>query len=62
MQSNTTWYYIQLSSNLVTEAEHQFEFVFPTDTPYLTLKGELSGVYCEEFGENWPRFNGPILY
>ena len=24
------------------------------DTPYLTLTGELWGVFCEELGENWP--------
>ena len=23
---------------------------------------ELWGVYCEEFGENWPRYNGTALY
>ena len=39
-------------STLVTEAEHAWEFVFTTDTPYLALTGKLWGVYCEEFGEN----------
>ena len=29
---------------------------------YFTLTGELWGVYCENFGENWPRYNGPTLY
>ena len=26
-----------------------------TDTPHLTLMGELWGVTCEDLGENWPR-------
>ena len=32
------------------------------DTPYLALTGELWGVFCEDFGENWPRYNGTALY
>ena len=37
--------------------------VEPTkDTPYLTLTGELWGVFCEDLGENWSRFNGTALY
>ena len=32
------------------------------DTPYLALTGELWGVYCEDFGETWPRYNGTALY
>ena len=35
-------------STLVNEAENKPEFVFTTDTPYLTLT-------CKEFEENWPR-------
>ena len=27
------------------------------DTPYLALTDELWGVYWENFGENWPRYN-----
>ena len=35
----------------------------PHITPsYLTLTGKLWGVYCEEFGENWLRYNGTALY
>ena len=26
------------------------------------LTGELWGVYCEDFGEDWPWYNGPTLY
>ena len=35
---------------------------FATDSPLLTLTGELWGVYCESFGENWLHFNGTTLY
>ena len=34
---------------------------FKTDTPYLTLTGELWGICCENFGENWTRYNGTAL-
>ena len=27
----------------------------------LTLTGELWGVYCGDFGENWPRYNDTAL-
>ena len=43
-------------STAVTEAEHKLEFRLTKDTPYLTLLGELWGVFCEDFGENWPRY------
>ena len=26
------------------------------------VTGELWGVYCEDLGENWPRYNGTALY
>ena len=42
--------------------EHISEFVFTTDTTYLALTGELWGVCCEEFEENWPNYNGTTLY
>ena len=29
------------------------------DTPYLALTGELWGEFCENFGENWQRYNSP---
>ena len=32
------------------------------DTSYLALTGELWGVFCKYFGENWPRYNGTALY
>ena len=32
------------------------------DTTYLALTGELWGVFCKDFGENCPRYNGIALY
>ena len=29
---------------------------------YTHLTGELWGAYCENFRENWPRYNGTVLY
>ena len=43
-------------------AEHGSDFAFTKDTPYLALTGELWGVFCEDFEENWSRYNGTILY
>ena len=37
-------------------------FKLKTATPYLALTGELWGVYYENFEENWPRYNGTVLY
>ena len=43
-------------------AECELDFRIRTDTPYLALTGELWSVYCEDLGENWPRYNGTALY
>ena len=43
-------------------AESVSDLRITTDTPYLSLMSELWGVYCEDFGENWPRYNGIQLY
>ena len=32
------------------------------DTPNLSLTGELWGVFCKYFWENWPYYNGTALY
>ena len=32
------------------------------DTPYLALMGEIWCSFCENFGENWPGYNGIALY
>ena len=47
---------------MVTAAERVSDFNLTTDTPHLALKGELWGVYCEEFEENWPCYKGTTLY
>ena len=33
-----------------------------TDTPHLTLMGEMWGANCDDLGENWPRQHGTTLY
>ena len=38
------------------------DFTLTKDTPYLALMGELWGAYCENFQENWPRYNSTVLY
>ena len=43
----------------MTEAELKSGSELTKHTPYLTLSCELWGVYYEDCGENWPRFNGP---
>ena len=43
-------------------AERKSDSKLTTDTPYLTLTGELWGVLCEDSGEDWPRYNGIALY
>ena len=45
----------------MTAAEPESDFNLATETPYLALMGELRSVYCEDLGENWPRYNGPAL-
>ena len=32
------------------------------DTLYRALTGDLWCVLCEDFGENWSRYNGAVLY
>ena len=39
----------------VTETEHKSEFEYTKYIPY------LAGVFCEDFGESWPRHNGIAL-
>ena len=46
----------------MAENESDISITTDTDTPYLTLTGELWGVYCVDFEENWPGFNGTALY
>ena len=44
-----------------TEAEYRSDAAPTKDTPYLALKGELWGVFCEYLWENWPRYHGTAL-
>ena len=46
----------------VTEANDASEAIFRNDIPYLALTGKLWGVFCEDLGENWPNYNGTVLY
>ena len=46
----------------MTAVEQKSDTELTRDTPYLALTGELWGVYCEDLGENWPRYNGTALY
>ena len=46
----------------MTDVEYKSEFEYTKDTTYLAITGELWGVFCEDFGENWPRYNGTVLY
>ena len=55
-------YYDITYDTVITVAESQSDIRITTDTPYLALTGELWGVYCEDLGENWPRYNGTALY
>ena len=43
-------------------AERKSNIRLTKDTPYLALTGELWGVICEDFGENWTRYNGTTLH
>ena len=41
---------------------HKLEFVLIKCTPYPALMGEVWDVCCEDFQENWQRYNGTTLY
>ena len=53
---------ILYSRTPVIEAEHKSELSSTENTPYLALTGKLWVVYCEDFRENWPCYNGTALY
>ena len=46
----------------ITVAESETDFRITAHTAYLALRGELWGVFCEDFGEKWPRYNSTALY
>ena len=55
-RSSLTQYYIRHSV-----AKDESHIRITIDTPYLALTGEQRGVYCEEMGENWPRYDSISL-
>ena len=46
----------------MTEAESKLDPEYIKDGPYLALMGKLRAVFCEDFGENWLRYNGTAMY
>ena len=46
----------------MTEVQYKSEFEFTKDTPKLALMCQLCGVYYEDLGDNWPRYNDIALY
>ena len=54
-------HYNAMQYNIRLHTENESDFEHTKDTPYLTLMSELWGVYCENFQENWPRYNGTAL-
>ena len=45
----------------MTAAEHKSDLELTKETSYITLTGKLSGVCCEDFGENWLFYNDTAL-
>ena len=45
----------------ITVAESELDFRITTNTPYLALRAERLGVFCEDFGENWQHYNSTAL-
>ena len=46
----------------VIEWKYKSKFETTNGTPHLALTGKLSGVFCYDFWENWPRYNGTAWY
>ena len=55
-------YHVITYDAAVTVATNESDTRITTDTPYLAFAAELWGVYCEDLGENWPRYNDTALY
>ena len=49
------------SDTAMTATEHESDFKLTTDIPYHAIKGELWGVYYDNFKENLPCYNGTAL-
>ena len=46
----------------LTDAKLEPVVILTKDNPNVTLTGELWDVFCEDLGENRPRYNGTALY
>ena len=57
--SNIVRYYI---NNYRNWGRISIRCLIHKDNSYIALNGELWGVFCEYFWENWPNFNGTALY
>ena len=55
---NMSWCY----NMAITAAKHHSDFELTKDTPYLALRGEIWGICCEHYADNWLRYNGITLY
>ena len=60
-RSNITWYCIHHFSDW-GRIYIRISILKKHPTPYLALAGELWGVFSDDFGENWPRYNDTALY
>ena len=47
---------------VMTVAESESDIRIVKYTPYIAFTGELWVVFCEDFRENWPRYNDIALY
>ena len=47
---------------MVTEAEYNWALEATKDTPYLAQTGGRWSFFCDDLGENWPRYNVTALY
>ena len=59
---NAVQYNRILHISLQWRVEYESEIESTKDTPYLALTGELWCIFCENFGENWLRYNGTALF
>ena len=46
----------------MTMSERKSNIRLTKYTLRIALTGELYGVFGDDFGENWPRYNGTALY
>ena len=46
----------------MTEADYKSQSEPTKYIPYLTLRGQVWDVFCEDLRENWPCYNSTALY